>query len=194
MVIDKTSREYWENAFARPPENSREISSPVRLALITEYFKGLVGETVLDLGCGWGAKSIALAKCGFRVVAVDISKNALDHLSRWAQDEGLDIGLVHASAENLPFPSDCFAAVLANSVLDHLSHTQGEAALREISRVLSRSGLLFASFDPQDDDERRRYFGVDSFKNLAAATGLRIAGTELTDSGSTIVYAAREAE
>ncbi|MCI0541438.1 MAG: methyltransferase domain-containing protein [Verrucomicrobiales bacterium] len=36
------------------------------------------GGTALDIGCGAGREAIFLAKCGLRVIAVDISAKALE--------------------------------------------------------------------------------------------------------------------
>jgi tellurite methyltransferase len=55
--------------------------------LALEHLKG----RVLDLGCGLGNLSLAAAKAGASVVALDACDNAVADLQRRAEDLGLDI-------------------------------------------------------------------------------------------------------
>src|SRR5688572_10710932 len=49
------------------------------------------GRRALDLACGLGAASLALARAGFRVTAVDVSDVALARVAASAHAEGLAI-------------------------------------------------------------------------------------------------------
>lgn len=46
---------------------------------------------LLDFGCGLGRHSIFFAKEGFNVSAFDLSKEGINHLKQWAEDENLII-------------------------------------------------------------------------------------------------------
>jgi ubiquinone/menaquinone biosynthesis C-methylase UbiE len=57
------------------------------LKLMAKVFRP--GDVVLEIGCGTGTETLALAKRGVRVIASDISSRMLDVLKRKAEAEGL---------------------------------------------------------------------------------------------------------
>jgi SAM-dependent methyltransferase len=61
------------------------------------------GQVVLELGCGTGTETLALAKYGVKIIAVDISSKMLNVLARKARDAGLSDAIVpvHAHPYNL---------------------------------------------------------------------------------------------
>lgn len=57
------------------------------VALMSELFRP--GETVVEVGCGTGTETLALARRGIRVIASDISSKMIDVLRRKVESEGL---------------------------------------------------------------------------------------------------------
>ena len=55
---------------------------------------------VLDMACGTGRHSILLAKKGFKVSAVDLSKNMLSVASGKAEKENLKINFIQSDLRN----------------------------------------------------------------------------------------------
>lgn len=84
--------EWFENWFETPyyhilyqNRNSLEAA---------EFIKNLIGEIklpegkkVLDLACGKGRHSVTLAKLGFDVTGIDLSKNSIEHARRFETDK-----------------------------------------------------------------------------------------------------------
>ena len=90
---------------------------------------------LLDVGCGTGSYSAALAGLGWRVTGVDLSEDML----RRAHAKG--VHAVHADAASLPFDDGSFDAAV--STFTHTDLDDVGAVVGEVARVL-RAGAVFA--------------------------------------------------
>jgi SAM-dependent methyltransferase len=102
----------------------------------------LAGRDVLELGCGGGQWTGALARAGVRVFGVDFSERQLAYArARCRGGPGRRPPLVQGDAERLPFGDACFDVVFC----DHgaTSFAEPGRAVAEAARVL-RPGGLFA--------------------------------------------------
>jgi SAM-dependent methyltransferase len=131
----------------------------------------LRGKDVLELGCGAARWSIALAQKGARPVGLDLSVSQLAKATRLVRRARVDVPLVRASAEAIPFRAGSFDTVFcdwgAMTFCDPLRTVPGCA------RVLRPGGqLVFATASPirmlahdrRSDRQslrlRRPYFGM----------------------------------
>ncbi|MBC7742593.1 MAG: 3-demethylubiquinone-9 3-O-methyltransferase [Bdellovibrionaceae bacterium] len=99
---------------------------------------------VLDVGCGGGFLSNALAEAGLRVTGVDLSEESL-HVAH-KHDLTQTVTYQKADAYHLPFPDQTFEVVTA---MDFLEHVEDPAeVIKEFSRVLKPGGLfIFHTFN-----------------------------------------------
>ena len=70
------------------------------------------GERVLDVGCGPGRHSIALAEAGMSVTGIDVSAGFLEVARRRAEERGVKVSFFQQDARTMPF-ADEFDAVMS---------------------------------------------------------------------------------
>jgi ubiquinone/menaquinone biosynthesis C-methylase UbiE len=82
----------------------------------------VAGRRVLEVGCGAGVVSVALARSGAHVTAVDVSASGLRVTRERAEHYGVAerVATIQAPAERLEFPEGSFDLFIAKSVVHHL--------------------------------------------------------------------------
>ncbi len=98
-----------------------------------------VGARVLDIGCGAGFLSNALARDGFDTTGLDASAASLAVARK--HDDTKAVRYDSGNALVLPYPSDSFDAVCAMDFLEHVEDPS--AVIAESSRVLRPGGTFF---------------------------------------------------
>jgi ubiquinone/menaquinone biosynthesis C-methylase UbiE len=141
---------------------------------------------VLDLGCGAGHASYAVAPHVGAVHAYDIAAAMLDVVARTARERGLHNIHVHqGAAESLPFADASFDTVISRLSAHHWRNVS--AALREARRVLKPTGKVIlidaiGSADPLLDTHLQaiellrdrshvRDYSVSEWQRMFAAAG-----------------------
>lgn len=108
----------------------------------------LRGERVLDLGCGVGARTLAVARAGAaEVVGVDTDPEKVRRAREEADRSSAD-GILYAaqSGSTLGFVEGRFDVVLLLDVVEHLADPA--AVLAECARVLRSGGRVLVGFPP----------------------------------------------
>lgn len=93
--FDRLAANWWD---PKGPMGALHQINPLRLQVIEEA-SPVAQRQVLDVGCGGGILSEALARAGAQVTALDLSTQALDIARAHAQDSGLQIDYREQSAE-----------------------------------------------------------------------------------------------
>ena len=106
---------------------------------IVAHFGLEPGDRVLDVGCAKGflVKDLMAVCPGLLVYGLDISEYALTHGEPEAAGR-----LVRGTADQLPFASDAFQAVLCVNVIHNLERARCVAALREVERLAPGRGYV----------------------------------------------------
>jgi len=116
----------------------------------------------LDLGCGPGSQSIALAQLGFSITAIDANAQLLEELGQHAT--GLPIRTIQhdlcALATCSALPAQVDAAVCVGDIIPHLPSTECITTLfKQVSTLLGPHGKFVLGF--RDLSEERH--GLDRF-------------------------------
>lgn len=102
-------------------------------------------QEILDIACGTGDFSIAIAKAmapGSRVTGLDLSEGMLAVMRAKLAAEGLDdrVACMQGDSESMPYTDASFDCVTIAFGIRNFEHS--EVALREILRVLKPGGKL----------------------------------------------------
>jgi SAM-dependent methyltransferase len=74
------------------------------VAFIVEHLQPMAGARILDIGCGTGRHSVALARLGFEVTGVDLSAEMLALADKRAKAASVSVEWVHANAAEFQRP------------------------------------------------------------------------------------------
>ena len=129
-------RAYYEDLWERMPERGEPPDFHRRRSFLLARI-GLERGRVLDLGCGTGEFTAALAAVGARPTGAEVAEAALRRARERAPE--LDFRLVPPEGP-LPFADAEFDAVWASEVIEHVTDTG--RWLSEVRRVLRPDGLL----------------------------------------------------
>lgn len=145
---------------------------------------------VLDLGCGGGHASFAVAPVVEKVIAYDLSTEMLAVVAKAAAERGLhNLAVRQGSADRLAFPDASFDLVCTRFSAHHWRHLP--QALREVFRVLKPGGrfIVIDTAAPADvladtyvqaiellrDTSHVRNISLNSWRKLLGAAGFAIA-------------------
>lgn len=96
------------------------------------------GDLILDLGCGRGQISDALAGRGYKVLSVDLVRENLSDVQNHNK--------IFASIDDLPLKSSSYDSIVCTDVFEHLYPQMQEKVISEIYRVLKPGGRLLISY------------------------------------------------
>ena len=145
MTITNYKSNVWQDKkmadiYVKATDSKEDIS----YLLVEQYMDELKkrvssGARVLDMGCGTGVVTLALADAGYQVTSVDISNEMLDQLRAKIGTKSIELHV--GDIFNLPVPDDSFDAIVSRWVLPHFP--EWPLAVIEASHKLHAGGYLF---------------------------------------------------
>ncbi|HEY2144805.1 MAG TPA: bifunctional 2-polyprenyl-6-hydroxyphenol methylase/3-demethylubiquinol 3-O-methyltransferase UbiG [Steroidobacteraceae bacterium] len=134
------AQSWWDPA---GPSKPLHDLNPVRLSYI-EHGERLSGARVLDVGCGGGILSEAMARCGAQVLGIDLSRAVLDVAELHALEGKLSIEYQAIAAEELAAQRPAaFDLVTCMEMLEHVPDPA--AALSAMARLVKPGGNVILS-------------------------------------------------
>ena len=149
--FERLGAQWWD---PRGPMRPLHKMNPVRVGWIREriqkQFPGrdeaagpLAGLRILDIGCGAGLLSEALAELGASVTGVDPSAGNIGIAQRHAEGNALTIDYRAETAEQLAAAGESFDVVCAMEVVEHV--VDMPAFVATAASLVAPGGLFFAS-------------------------------------------------
>jgi ubiquinone/menaquinone biosynthesis C-methylase UbiE len=118
--------------------------NPERVSHLETY---LVGEKILDAGCGGGAYVEFLSRKGLDVTGIDKHEQFLE----LAREQGRMGNYVQGDLTNLPFPDNTFDCTYCFDVLEHIDD---KLAVQELVRVTKKRLIITV---PKEDEVMQKY-------------------------------------
>jgi 2-polyprenyl-6-hydroxyphenyl methylase/3-demethylubiquinone-9 3-methyltransferase len=120
--FERLAKSWWD---PRGPMRPLHQINPLRLRFVEEQIAarssgGLMGLSALDIGCGGGLFSEALARAGARVTGVDPSPGVISVAGKHAAEGGLTIDYRAQTAEAMADSGAQYDVVCAMEVLEHV--------------------------------------------------------------------------
>lgn len=109
---------------------------------------------ILDMGCGMGRHTVALAKEGFEVTAFDGSEYAANFTSEWLQKENLIADVSCRDMQHYSWGLNRFDAVLSLNVLHHALRNDVRNIVDNIYDALVPQGLIYITVPQRSDFSR----------------------------------------
>ena len=138
--FDRLASRWWD-----PDGESRPLHdlNPVRFGYVADRVR-LQGVRVLDVGCGGGILSEALARAGAKVVAIDLAPAVLDVARLHLHESGVEVDYrevaVEALAAEMP---GAFDVVTCMEMLEHVPDPA--SVIAACATLLRPGGKLFLS-------------------------------------------------
>ncbi|HEX7381455.1 MAG TPA: bifunctional 2-polyprenyl-6-hydroxyphenol methylase/3-demethylubiquinol 3-O-methyltransferase UbiG, partial [Nevskiaceae bacterium] len=151
--FDALAERWWDD---RGPMATLHDINPVRLSYLRNRVGDLAGLRVLDVGCGGGILSEALAEAGARVTGIDLAADSIKVARRHAADHKVEVEYLEQSAEALAAERPrCFDLVCCMELLEHvpdpaaivgacatLARADGHVVFSTINRTLLAWALM----------------------------------------------------
>ncbi|MCC5797640.1 MAG: bifunctional 2-polyprenyl-6-hydroxyphenol methylase/3-demethylubiquinol 3-O-methyltransferase UbiG [Methylophaga sp.] len=161
--FDALADSWWD-----PHGQSRPLHeiNPLRLQYITDRSSGLERAKVIDVGCGGGILSEAMAKAGAEVTAIDMGEMPLNVARLHALEFGLTIDYQQSTAEAM-------AARSANSFdivtcMEMLEHVPDPATVIQACATLAKPGgdIFFSTLNRHPKAWLLAVFGAEYLLNI----------------------------
>ena len=120
------------------------LINPLRVGFIQQQCEGVFGKRVLDIGCGGGLVTEALAREGAQVTGIDLAEQSLQVARLHALESQLSIDYHCVAAETFAEQhADSFDLVTCLEMLEHVPHP--ESIVQAAAKLVKPGGTLVFS-------------------------------------------------
>jgi len=138
--FDKVAEVWWD---PKGSMGTLHTINPLRTKFITDAVD-LAGRKVLDVGCGGGILTEALAKCGAQATGIDLSKDSIEAAKIHASQQGLNIDYRYENIEETASKyAGEFDAITCMEMLEHVPDP--DKIIAACTKLLKPGGHAFFS-------------------------------------------------
>lgn len=161
---------YWDAAYSNGDYLRHwdyKYPSQELVATVAAFGVPSKGSVALDVGCGAGREAIFLAQCGFRVIGIDFSRQALKIAEKRAAEAGVTVRWRHGSVLRLPLPDNSVDFINDRGCFHVIAEKDEPRFVEELARVMKPGARLLVrgsrivgreGFTPLDGRNLRRFF------------------------------------
>ncbi len=139
--FESQADEWWN---PQGPCRSLHDINPLRAGYIADRAAPITGKSILDVGCGGGILTEALARIGARMTGIDMGEKPLSAAIRHASVSGLSIRYERTNPEQLVLQMPAsFDGVVCMELLEHVPHPK--AVVQACADLVRPAGDVFFS-------------------------------------------------
>lgn len=141
IEVARTATNWYASAFdVMTTQLPRHQNTDADLDLVRKILRPEGSERILDVGCGEGRHSMALAERGFSIVGVDISAELID-LAIQGTDEDLHAAYLRADLREIPFEDEFDLVLSFDGAIGYLEDdAENYRAFERIAQALRSGG------------------------------------------------------
>ncbi len=140
MFLDESM--IYSSAIFDRPDMSLRAAQEAKIERICALLALEGGEECLEIGCGWGAVSLHLAKkYGCRVTAITISEEQYSYTRQRVAEEGLE-KLISVRLQDYRRIEGRFDRIISIEMLEAVGHEYFDAFFHQCHRLLKPNGLM----------------------------------------------------
>ncbi len=152
LFLDNRHRQY-SCAYWKSDEDSLEDAQQNKINHIIKKLNLLPGQTVLDIGCGWGSMCFEIAKQSeCEVTGVTLSKNQYDYCNKKAKELKLD-NQCHFKLLDYRHLKGKYNKIVSVGMLEHVGRKFYKTFFKKINNLMTDDGLALihtiGSTDPK---------------------------------------------
>ena len=124
------------------PDTSLEDAQWHKLNLVLDKLNLKAGDSLLDIGCGWGSMEVAAAKRGIHVIGVTLSDRQVQWGRDWIKREGLGDLAEIRQMDYRDVPEAGFDGICSLGMMEHVGVRHYPLYFREMLNKLRPGGML----------------------------------------------------
>ena len=159
--VIKNSKEYWNGVHKSYSRDEIKYDDWL------DRFENIVTNCktpILDLGCGSGNNTLYLINKNKKVVAADLSSNAIENIKKNFPE--ISDAKCFNMLDGMPFEDNSFEVIIADLSLHYFKKEDTEKVINELKRILTTNGHLIIRVNSINDVNHGAGQGLEIEKHL----------------------------